>query len=134
MDKKMSSLRYLDFVVKQIPYETVDQIIQNALMNLSGLVAYYIPTHHVFEKKKVLFDTLLNLLASEHIDPNTKIPIVDNLFGFLSDIEHLNLAQLWLESGIIFKDPATRTELFKLGTKHKYSILKKIYEEPSISE
>jgi aminopeptidase N len=44
MDRKMSSLQYFDFVVKQIPFETVDQIIQVALMNLASLVSYYIPT------------------------------------------------------------------------------------------
>jgi hypothetical protein len=133
MDKKMSSLQYFDFVSKQIPYENVDQIIQVALMNLSALVSYYIPISHVIEKKKIMFDTLLGLLANEHIEATTKIPIVDNLFGFLSDVEHLKLAQQWLESGFIFRDAATKTKLFELGKKHKHSILKKIYEEPSIS-
>lgn len=27
----------------------------------------------------------------------------------------------------------TKAELFTLGTRHKYSILKKVFEEPSIS-
>ena len=132
MDRKMSSLQYLDFVLKQIPFERVDQIIQVALMNLSALVAYYIPTQFVAEKKKAMFETLLNLLVSEHIEQTTKIPIVDNLFGFLSDIAHLQLAQQWLDTGIIFADPATKTKLFELGKTHKFSILKKIFEEPSL--
>ena len=133
MDRKMSSVQYFDFVVKQIPYESVDQIIQVALMNLSALVSYYIPHQHVLEKKKIMFETLLNLLANESIEQTTKIPIVDNLFGFLSDLEHLQLAQQWLESGVVFKDQATKKALFTLGTRHKYSILKKVFEEPSIS-
>ena len=58
---------------------------------------------------------------------------MDNLFAFLSDIDHLNLARQWLETGIIFKDAENKAELFKLGQRHKYSILKKIFEEPSIS-
>ena len=101
-------------------------------MNLSSLVSYYIPTNMVVEKRKIMFNVLLGLLSNEHIDHSTKIPLVDNLFGFVSDIDHLNLAKQWLESGIIFKDEA-KTELFKLGQKHKYSILKKIFEEPSIA-
>ena len=133
MDRKMSSLQFLDFVIKQIPYETVDQIIQVALMNLSGLVSYYIPIDHVTEKKRAMFDTLLHLLANENIEPTTKIPIVDNLFGFLSDIDHLKLAQQWLDTGVIFRDLATKRELFTLGQRHKYSILKRLFEEPSIS-
>lgn len=119
MDRRMSSLQYLDFVIQQIPYERVDQIIQVALMNLSALVSYYIPSSVVLEKKKAMFEVLLGLLANEHIEQTTKIPIVDNLFGFLSDVDHLKLAQEWLETGIIFRDAQTKTELFKLGTRHK---------------
>jgi len=85
MDRKMSSLQYFDFVVKQIPFESVDQIIQAALMNLSSLVSFYIPTQFVVEKRKIMFDILLKLLGNDAIDSQTKIPIVDNLFGFLSD-------------------------------------------------
>lgn len=80
-----------------------------------------------------MFDVLLNLLANEHIEQTTKIPIVDNLFAFLSDINHINLAQQWLDTGIIFKDAGNKVELFKMGNKHKYSILKRIFEEPSIN-
>ena len=89
----MSSLQYFDFVVKQIPFETVDQIITVALANLSALVSYYIPTQHVISKRTIMFDTLLQLLANDQIEEPTKIPIVDNLFGFLSNIDHLNLAR-----------------------------------------
>jgi len=89
MDRKMSSLQYFDFVVKQIPYESVDQIIQVALMNLTSLVSFYIPTQFVVEKRKIMFDVLLKLLGNDAIDSQTKIPIVDNLFGFLSDKDHL---------------------------------------------
>ena len=46
----------------------MDQIIQVALMNLSALVSYYIPHQHVLEKKKIMFETLLNLLANESIE------------------------------------------------------------------
>ncbi len=102
-------------------------------MNLSALVSYYIPTQYVIEKRKVMFNVLLGLLANPHIDNSTKIPIVDNLFAFLSDLEHLNLAKLWLENGSVFQNVDTKAELFKLGTKHRYSILKKVFEEPSIA-
>ena len=71
-------------------------------MNLSALVSYYIPTQYVIEKRQVMFNVLLGLLANPHIDNSTKIPIVDNLFAFLSDLDHLNLARLWLENGIVF--------------------------------
>lgn len=37
-------------------------------MNLSSLVSFYIPTQFVVEKRKIMFDVLLGLLANEHID------------------------------------------------------------------
>ena len=42
MDRKMSSLKYVDFVHKQLPHETVEQIIAVALMNLRVLIGSYI--------------------------------------------------------------------------------------------
>jgi hypothetical protein len=44
MDRKMSSLQYFDFFVKQFSLETVEQILQVSLMNLKGLIDNYIPT------------------------------------------------------------------------------------------
>lgn len=93
MSKKMSSLQYFELVVKQIPNENIQQIITVVLGTLSALVAYYIPTRYVVEKRKVMYDTLLKLLSNKDLNNETKIPIVDNLFGFLSDVEHIALAQ-----------------------------------------
>lgn len=56
-------------------------------MNISGLIHYYIPSSHVFEKKKVIFEILINLIGREDIHASTKIPIVDNLFSFIQTQE-----------------------------------------------
>jgi len=74
MDRKMSSLKYLEFVQKQLPHETIDIIIDVALMNLRLLISSYIPTELIKEKKDVMFGTLVALLAKEGIQ---KDPIVD---------------------------------------------------------
>ena len=55
-------------------------------MNLKGLIAYYIPAELVNEKKDILFETLVTLLAKEGVN---KDPIVDQLFGFLSSQENI---------------------------------------------
>ena len=81
MDKKMSSLKYIDFIEKQLPHETIENIITVSLANLKGLIAYYVPLELVAEKKDVLFNTLTTLLEKEGVN---KDPIVDQLFGFLS--------------------------------------------------
>jgi aminopeptidase N len=43
MDKKMSSLKYMEFVGINLPTETVEQIISTGLANLSSLISNYIP-------------------------------------------------------------------------------------------
>lgn len=43
LDKKMSSVKYIEFVGNNLPTETVEQIISSGLQNLSSLVSNYIP-------------------------------------------------------------------------------------------
>ena len=63
----MSSLKYMDFVQKQLPNETVEQIIGVGLMNLSTLISNNLPHELVREKKNVLFETLVILLGREDV-------------------------------------------------------------------
>lgn len=98
-------------------------------MNIRGLIHSYIPTEFVLEKQVQMFNTLLALLQREDIEETIRIPIVDNLFGFLTDLEHIKIAREWLDRGAILK--ADGTELFKLSKKHKLSIVKVVFEEPS---
>lgn len=92
MDMKIASIQYFDFAIAQIPFENADEVILIALKNMYSLIYYYIPTRFVLEKKKVVFDALLNLFASPNIKNNTKNIILDNIFEFLSDNSHLALA------------------------------------------
>jgi len=50
IDMKITSLKYIEFVQKQLPYETVDQIIATGLMNLRTVISSYIPRDLVKEK------------------------------------------------------------------------------------
>ena len=86
IDKKMSPLKYIEFVQKQLPAETVEQILQVSLMNLKALISAYVPLDIVEEKKDALFNLLLTLLQKEGVN---KDPIVDQLFGFLSSKENI---------------------------------------------
>lgn len=117
-------------MTKQLGHETVDQIIQVALMNIKALIDYYIPSSNVAESKRVMFETLHTVLMREDLEPSTRVPIVDNLFGLVSHKDHITLVQGWLSHGAIQK--SNGEELFKLSQKHKYSILKVVYEEPEI--
>ena len=74
MDKKMTSLKYIEFVEKQLPSETVEQIITVGIANLKGLISYYVPLELVPEKKDILFNTLVTLLSKDGVN---KDPIVD---------------------------------------------------------
>ena len=74
-------------------------------MNLSALIAYYIPTQMVEDRKKQMFDMLFGLLLkglqAEGGDAGIQSAITDNLFSFLSDIQHLKLAESWLIHGYL---------------------------------
>jgi aminopeptidase N len=47
IDCKMSSLQYINFIINQLPLETIEQVFTFTIMNLSSLIAYYIPTDQV---------------------------------------------------------------------------------------
>jgi len=89
MDKQMSSLQFFNFIVKQLPLETSEQITSVALMNLGVLISAYIPEDLIAEKKKVMFDLLVTLLAKEGLEGSLKSPIVDNIFAFIAAPEHV---------------------------------------------
>lgn len=94
-------------------------------MNLKALIEYYIPADTVSDKKKVMFETLLALLLRPELDPSTRIPIVDNLFGFVSHPDHISIVLNWLDKGAITGDNGE--EVFKLGTRHKQSIVRIVF-------
>jgi len=70
-------------------------------MNLKALIEYYIPVETVPEKKGIMFDALLKLLLREDLEPSVRIPIVDNIFGFVHHKDHLATVLPWLETGTI---------------------------------
>ena len=89
MDRKMSSLKYIEFVRKNLPSESVEQIVSVGLLNLSALVSRYIPQELVKQNQKALYETLVLLLNKDGDTGMPPDPIVDSLFSFLSDEEHL---------------------------------------------
>ena len=113
MNRKMSSLQYIDFVQNQLPHETVDQIISVGIMNLRVLIARYIPNELVSEKRDILFETMVTLLGKEGV---SKDPIVDQIFGFLGNVENLRTALVWLEQSKII---VNGQELYDLQKSHK---------------
>lgn len=62
MDLQMSSVQYLDFVEKNLPHESVEQITTVALMNLSQVISRYTPQMLIKDNQKRLFDILVLLL------------------------------------------------------------------------
>lgn len=96
-------------------------------MNLRVLIANYIPSEFVQEKKNTLFETLVALLGKDGVSKN---PIVDQLFGFLSAKENMERALEWLEGSKIVVDGK---ELFELSKSHKYSIVRIIFKSKHFS-
>ena len=67
----------MDFVINNLPTETVEEIISTGLGKLSMLVNNYIPVDLVQSSRHKMFETLLKVLKT---NPPTKDPIVDSLF------------------------------------------------------
>lgn len=126
MDKKMSSVKYIEFVGKNLPTESVEQIISTGLLNLSSSISNYIPQDTIKDNQKVLFNTLVLLLKKDNGMP--KDPIVDALFGFISNDEHLKLCLEWMSNSEIKVDGVS---LFTLNKKHNYSILSRLFKSRS---
>ncbi len=59
---KLSSLKYYNFVVKQYPHETSQQILSSSLMYLNALINHYIPPQMVGECKEKMFVMLMTIL------------------------------------------------------------------------
>lgn len=128
MDKKMTSTKFIEFVGNNLPTETVEQIISVALMNLSSLIGNYIPQDTIKDNQKVLFNTLITLLKKNTGMP--KDPIVDSLFGFVSNDEHLKMCIEWMDASEIKIDGES---LFTLNKKHNYSILSRLFKSRSFT-
>jgi len=133
MDGQMSSLQYFDFVVKQLPQETVEQAITSTLMNLNTLIQYYIPEDSVKTCQEKMFETLLDLLGKD-IPDSIKNPVVDNIFGFISRKDHVDLAMKWNQSGFIHSATDANKNLFDLQSTHKHSIVKKLHKSVHLSQ
>ena len=95
-------------------------------MNLSSLISNYIPQDSIKENQKVLFNTLVLLLKKDTGMPND--PIVDSLFAFISNDEHLKLALDWMNDYEIKVDGVS---LFPLQKKHNYAILSRLFKSRS---
>lgn len=88
IDYKMSSIQFCNFVINQLPQESVEQIITTSIAYLSALIAYYIPTDQVKEYQARMFPILVGVLSAE-VPQSVKDAIVDSLWSFLSDKAHV---------------------------------------------
>jgi len=108
MDRRMTSVQYIDFVKQNLPCENVEQNISVVLMNLSALIKNYIPQDRVHLTKDILFETCHSLLA---VEGAPKDAISDSLFGFVSKNEHLEMCLEWVKSSQITKNAVCVYEL-----------------------
>ena len=113
IDMNFSSLAYFDMAVSQLQHETVDQILALMLDHLSTLIFNYIPVNLIEQKSKQVYTAILNIFKNESLDEDLMIPLVDNLFDFLSDFQHIQQAIQWLKKGFIYVDD-DNNELFEL--------------------
>ena len=120
LDCKMSSLQYINFIINQLPKETVEQTITFTFANLNQLIAYYIPTDQVLAQKTKMFPILMDVLQKD-VAQSVKDSVVDSLWSFISTQEHAENALKWFNSGNILASGGN--ELYKLSAAHKRSLV-----------
>jgi len=126
MDVQMTSLKYAEFVVNNLPNEPVEQTINVALMNLRTLIANYIPAAKKVEHQAKIFKILLELLQKSD-DSIPKTAIVDQLFSFISDSAQLEQCKQWMEAGEI----SFSESKIALSKSQRYTILYKLFQSSS---
>lgn len=111
---ELSPVKFFDFVVNQYPFVKSQQILSTSLMYLNALLNNYMPSEIVAESKQKMFDVLMQVL--QKIDDNSlKIPIVDNMMGFISSPEQVTLARSWVDKKEIFTAEAKDTKIYELA-------------------
>jgi len=132
MDCQQSSVAYMKFVMAQLKHETVEQSLMVTLQNLKSLIAYYMPVEMVKPSKAMMFNTLVELLESD-IPEGVKNPLADNIFGFISSKEHIDLALGWNEAGNIYSPSNKEKVLLQLSKAHKNSIVVQIAKSSEVT-
>jgi hypothetical protein len=79
------------------------------------------PIENINSSKKQVFDMLYNWLHKE-ISDSIRIPIVDLIFGFITDKQQVEDVQKWLGKGAIMNKDGEK-ELAKINASHKRTIL-----------
>ena len=65
------------------------------------------------------------MLENDSIPEEAKVFIVDQIFGFMSGSDNLQLGLKWIETGKLFKDPSKPLGYMKLP--HKFSVINKVF-------
>jgi len=101
----MSSVKFLDFALNQLPHETTDQIVMVGLMNVWYVINHYLPIEMVRPANKATFALCLSKIGQPHLSMDA---LVDQMFDFLSDKEDIQTALKWLQSQYIQIDQNLR--------------------------
>lgn len=121
-DCKLNPLQYYMFVMANLSQETIVESISTTIVKLTTLFGCYFPLEMVSLSKKQAFNTLLSIL--ENCLDSLKSTIVDNIFYFVDDVEHIELIQKWLEQGNI----QIGDTKFDLKSGHKSQIVARLFK------
>lgn len=83
LDYKLSSVEYYEFVLKNLPDETVESHINELMMNSIALVDHFLPVSRSKEAKTELFNLFLKTAANEKTSSNIKEKLIQNIYKFI---------------------------------------------------
>ena len=130
MDCKMTSLQFMEFLIKQLPLETVEETINFTFANLQTLVQLYIPTAQVAPLKARLFPVLFEQLKSE-LPQSVRDAIVDSLWVLMADKDHVNMVVEWAKAGNIHDGDK---KIYSLSKSHLRKVVAALHLSKHVSD
>lgn len=132
MDNKMSSVKYFNFIISQLPNEQSQNVVMDVLKSLQTDIDLFLPVGKVKAARKVQFDTLMQMALKEK-DTEMKDILTHHLFGAMQLDEHIQLGRQWLEKGYVFAQGEPDKKVATLNDLDKQSLMLSICKSAALS-
>ena len=132
-DQKIKSTFWMGFFKLNVELENSPVLLGVILDITKQILSRDIPESQSGSICKDIFDQLYSYLQKSKSSEITEILSV-HLINFLSDISHIKTASIWLREGCILDNEGDKIPGTELSQSSKYLIVKKIWDEPEISQ
>lgn len=124
LDQQLSSTKYFDMLLANLPHETSEQAFVFGLDKSHQLTDLYLPLDRANSSKELLFNTFLELVARKDIPENLRATIIKFTPQHIHSEESISLVQGWLERGYIYLPGKPEERIVALNKRQGRELLK----------